>query len=236
MTMPEIVSEVNFLLGFPANENIEEAQPEQAVNIAFRELKRYIKTPVDMTVPYSRRLDLMKLGIHTKRVISVFAARPRLGLSLGSIESGNVFEVATAVNTFGYGGTAGRVNINPIMNEMALAQVRNALTTDFQWTWDPHNKVIYCPHRAPVPHSVTIRYVPDYKDVSELTGDTWIDYLIRMSVANMKLAQGRSMSKYVIEGSNVSNDGAARIEEARAELEVIRAELDAKRSKLVVVN
>ena len=68
MTMEEIVDQVNFMLGIPANENIEELQPEKAVLIAFRELKRYIRTPVDATVPYSTRLDLKALGIKTKKI------------------------------------------------------------------------------------------------------------------------------------------------------------------------
>lgn len=49
MTMNEIVEQVAFMLGLPANENVEGMQIEQAVNIAFRELKRYMKTPVDKT-------------------------------------------------------------------------------------------------------------------------------------------------------------------------------------------
>ena len=69
MTMNEIVEQVAFMLGLPANKNVEGMQIEQAVNIAFRELKRYMKTPVDKTVPYSPRLDLVKLGINTKRVL-----------------------------------------------------------------------------------------------------------------------------------------------------------------------
>ena len=57
-----------------------------------------------------------------------------------------------------------------------------------------------------------------------------------MSVANMKLAQGRSRSKYTVEGSNVSLDGEALLSEANAELEAIRTELEAHKNKLVMLN
>ena len=236
MTMAEIVEQVSFLLGLPANENVESQQIEKAVLIAFRELKRYIKNPVDKTVPYSTRIDLIKLGIDTVKVLYVQAARPRIGLTLSSIDSGNVFQVAASVNTYSAIGQTSSLNIDPIMTEMAMAQVRNTLGTDFQWKYDLDNQVIYCAHRDPRPSQVTIRYVPNYKDVSEIKSQTWIDYLVRLSEAYMKKSLGRSRSKYTIEGSNVTLDGDILLQEANAELEKIHEELEAKKNKLVILN
>lgn len=236
MTMQEIVDQVSFMLGLPSNDNIEKQQVEKAVLIAFRELKRYMKTPVDITVPYSTRIDLVKQGIKTVKVLYVQAAYPRIGLTLGTIDSGNVFQVAAAVNTYSNIGQTSSLNIDPIMTEMAMAQVRNTLATDFQWKYDVDNQVIYCAHRDPRPTQVTIRYVPDYQDVSEIKSNTWIDYLIRMSEANMKKSLGRSRSKYTVEGSNVSLDGEILLQEANAELDKIREELEKKKNKLVVLN
>ena len=234
--MQEIVQEVSFRLGIPSNTNVEDLQVEQAVLIAFRELKRYMKTPVDKTVPYQPRLDLVKLGIATKKVINVQAAYPRIGLTMNSIDSGNVFQVAAAVNTYSAIGQTASINIDPIMTEMAMAQVRNTLTTDFQWRFDIDNQVIYCTHRDPMPTQVTITYTPDYSDVSEIQNDTWIDYLLRLAEAHMKKSLGRSRSKYRVEGSNVSNDGEILLQEANTELEAIRTELEARKPKLVVLN
>ena len=236
MTMQEIVQQVSFILGVPANENVEGLQVEQAAQMAFRQLKRYMKTPVDKTVPFMKRLDLVKLGINTKKVINVQAAYPRIGLTMSSIDSGNVFQVAAAVNVYSAIGQTSSLNIDPIMTEMAMAQVRNTLTTDFQWRYDIDNQVIYCTHRDPMPAAVTITYTPDYQDVSEIQNDTWVDYLIRMSEANMKKALGRSRSKYKIEGSNVSYDGEQLIQEANTELEAIRTELESRKPKLVILN
>ena len=236
MEMQEVVQQVSFMLGIPANENVEDLQVEQAVEIAFRELKRYMKTPVDKTVPFMKRPDLVKLGINTKKVINVQAAEPRIGLTMNSVDSGNVFQVAAAVNTYSAIGQTSSLNIDPIMTEMAMAQVRNTLATDFQWRYDVDNQVIYCAHREPMPTQVTITYMPDYKDVSEIQNDTWIDYLIRLAEANMKKALGRSRSKYTVEGSNVSLDGEQLIAEANTELEAIRTELETKKSKIVILN
>lgn len=236
MNMQEIVQEVSFRLGIPSNENVEDLQIESAVLIAFRELKRYMKTPVDKTVPYQRRLDLVALGIKTKKILNVQAAYPRIGLTMSSIDSGNVFQVAAAVNTYSAIGQTAALNIDPIMTEMAMAQVRNTLATDFQYRYDIDNQVVYCAHRDPMPTQITITYMPDYTDVSEIQNDTWIDYLLRLSEAHMKKALGRSRSKYKVEGSNVSLDGDILLQEANTELEAIRTELEAKKNKLVILN
>lgn len=236
MTMAEIVDEVSFRLGLPINNNVEAQQVQRAVLAAFRELKRYIKNPVDKTVPYSTRLDLKALGIDTVKVLYVQAAYPRIGLALSSIDSGNVFQVAAAVNSQSLIGSTSRLNIDPIMTELALAQVRNTMTTDFQWKYDLDNQVVYCTHNDPKPAYVTIRYVPNYKDVSEIKSQTWIDYLVRLSEANMKKSLGRSRSKYTIEGSNVTLDGTILLDEANAELEQIREELESKKTNLTFLN
>lgn len=236
MTMEEIVDQVSFMLGIPSNDNVESQQISKAVTIAFRELKRYMKTPVDKTVPFSTRIYLPDVGIHTLKVLYVQAAYPRIGLTMSSIDSGNTFQVAAAVNTYSSIGNTSSINIDPIMSEMAMAQVRNTLSTDFQWKYDSNNQVVYCTHRDPRPASVTIRYVPDYQDVSEIKSMTWLDYLIRMSEALMKKSLGRSRTKYTIEGSNVSLDGDRLLDEANAELEAIREELENKKNKLVVLN
>lgn len=236
MNMSEIVDQVSFMLGLPSNNNVENLDIKRAVMIAFRELKRYMKTPVDKTVPFATRIDLKKLGIKPVKILYVYASTPRIGLTMNSIDSGNVFQVAASVNTYSAIGQTSAINIDPIVTEMGMAQVRNTLSTDFQWKHDPDNEVLYVTHRDPRPTQVTIRYVPDYQDVSEIKSPTWIDYLIRLSEANMKKALGRSRSKYTIEGSNVSLDGDVLLQEANAELETIRAELEAKKSKLVVLN
>lgn len=236
MKMDEIITQVQFDLGLPTSNNIESQNIKQAVLIAFRELKRYIKNPVDKTVPYSTRLDLVKLGIETVNVLNVYPARPRIGLTMSSIDSGNVFQVAAAVNVYSAIGNTTSINIDPIMTEMGMAQVRNTLATDFQWKYDIDNQVIYCAHRDPRPAAVTIQYVPDYKDVSEIKSNVWIDYLIRLSEAHMKKSLGRARSKYTIAGSNVTLDGTILLDEANAELEQIRSELSAKRTNFMMLN
>lgn len=235
VTVDEIVQQVNFLLGIPANNNVEELDVRQAVLIAFREVKRYMRTPTMKTVPYARRIDLPKVGIVTTVVRSVYPAYPKVGLNLTNVESGNVFQLAAAVNAGAMlNSTTG--DLSPVINQLAMAQVANTLSTDFQWVYDLDNQALYVTCKAPTPAQVTVEYVPDYKDVSEIRNQSWIDFVVRLSEAYMKKALGRSRSKYTIEGSNVSLDGETLLSEANAEIENIRQEMENKSNRLVAIS
>lgn len=236
MELKEYVRQVSFLLGLPTNKNIEEVSIQDGVLIAFQEMKRYMNTPVHKTVPYARRIDVAALGIDPAKICNIFPAYPRVGLSMGAIDSGNVFTLAASANAYMGTSPAGLLNLDPIMTELGYAQVRNTLTTERQWAYDPHNKVIYCTYRDPIPAVITIIYVPNYNDVSEIVNQTYINYLLRMSLAFVKIALGRSRSKYRIEGSNVTLDGEQLLTEGNAELEAIRQELGQKTNRLVAVN
>ena len=143
---------------------------------------------------------------------------------------------AAAVNISSGYGNGNTLNIDPIMSQLALQQTRNALSTDLQWSYDQPNQVVYVTHRAPIPATITIRYVPIFSDVSEIVEPTWINYMLRLGLAYAKISLGRTRSKYVIEGSNVTLDGDNLLTEGNAELEAIRNELKAKPSKLRVLN
>lgn len=235
MKMEEIVDQVSFMLGIPANNNVEELQVERAVNLAFREAKRYIRTPALKTVPFSKRIDLVKVGIVTTVVRGVYPANPKVGLNLANVESGNVFQLAAAVNA-GAMLNSTTANLDPIINQLAMAQASNVLSTDWNWRYDLDNQVVYITCKAPVINSVTIDYVPDYKDVSEITNKSWLDIIIRLSEAYMKKALGRSRSKYTIEGSNVTLDGEILLNEANSELEALRTEMQNKSNRLIVLD
>ena len=235
MQMDEIVQQVSFMLGIPANENVENLDVRQAVLIAFREAKRYMRTPALKTVPFSRRINLEKVGIKNTTVRGVYAAQPKVGLNMSNVEAGNVFQLAAAVNA-GAMINSTISNLDPIINQLAMAQASNVLSTDWNWRHDQDNGVLYVTCKAPDPAQVTIDYVPDYQDVSEVKNKSWIDIIIRLSEAYMKKALGRSRSKYTIQGSNVTLDGEILLNEANAELEALKSAMESKSNRLVVLD
>lgn len=235
MTNQEVVDQVSFMLGIPSNENVEDLDVRQAVQIALREVKRYLRTPALKTVAYARRIELSKVGIVTKTVRGVYPAQPKMGLNLSNVESGNVFQLAAAVNAGAMlNSTTG--NLDPIINQVAMAQASNVLSTDWQWRHDLDNDCLYITCKAPRPGQVTIDYVPDYQDVSEIKSNSWVDIVVRLAEAYMKKALGRSRSKYTVEGSNVTLDGETLLTEANADLEALRQEMEQKSNRLVVLD
>ena len=230
-----MVDEISFNLGIPGNELVENISIDKAVLIAFRRVKQYIKTPVDKTVAFSHRIDLPAVGIHAKKILSVQPSRPRVGLTNGSFDGANVFQLAAALSTQVAVGTANAMNMDPIMTELATVQLRNTLTTDMHWKHDVDNDVLYCTYKEPLPTTITITYTPDYQDVSEIKQVSWTTYIVRMATALMKQALGRSRSKYRVEGSNVSLDGETLLSEGNAEMEQLLEELESRRTKITVV-
>lgn len=235
MNMDEIVDQVSFMLGIPANENVEELDIRKAVLIAFRDAKRYLRTPALKTVPFSTRIDLVKANIITRTIKAVKPAYPKVGLNLSNVNSGNVFQLAAAIN-YGALVNSNTGDLTPIVNQLAMAQVSNVMATDIQWNYDLDNQALYITCKDPKYSMVTIEYVPDYKDVSEIKNQSWIDIIIRLSEAYMKKALGRSRSKYTIAGSNVSLDGETLLSEANQEFEALRTEMESKSNRLVILD
>ena len=77
-----------------------------------------------------------------------------------------------------------------------------------------------------MPTSITIQYIPEFKDVSEIYTPYWISYLKRLSVAYAKECEGRIRSKYTLNSGTYNLDGNTLLQEAQSELQQIRTELN----------
>ena len=234
MQIEEIVDQIGFVLGIPANDNVEGVDISKAVGIALREAQAYMSVPVYKTLPFSTRIDLGKHDIRTTRVKDVSPAYPKVGINMSNMDSSNVFQLA-ASQKYSSAISSSR-NMDPIINQLAMAQLSNQLSTDFQWKHDLENDCLYITCKQPRPSQITISYIPEYKDVSEVKSKAWINLIIRLAEAYTKKALGRSRSKYTVEGSNVSLDGQILLDEANAEIEAIHEEMENKTNRLVIVN
>ena len=75
-------------------------------------------------------------------------------------------------------------------------------------------------------------YIPRFDDVSQITSDFWIDNLVRLAVANSKIAVGRVRSKFKQSNALWSLDGDTLLQEGTTELTALREKLEAS-SQLV---
>ena len=66
------------------------------------------------------------------------------------------------------------------------------------------------PHK---PTKITVEYVPEYQDVSEIVSDYWIDQLMKMCIAYTKIVVGRVRSRYTQSGALWQQDGEAILQE-----------------------
>ena len=78
----------------------------------------------------------------------------------------------------------------------------------------------------PFTNAITIQYIPDYKDVEEITEVFWMDIILRLATAYAKQAIGRIRSKYTLNSSAYSLDGEAMLQEANTEIQEIRTFLE----------
>lgn len=185
--------------------------------IAFEDLKNYMQTIHTMSCDYSPTIDLTG-----KKVANVkYILRSR---------NNNMTITGMDTNMFIY-QTQGQYGMNQwakdqITYNLLINQVRNTLSTDMDFNFDKVNEKLYIYAQYPIPNSITIGYVPDFQDVSEIYVPYWMSYLKRLAVAYAKETEGRIRSKFTLNSATYNLDGDKLLSEAQAELSQIRSELN----------
>ena len=219
MTLSEYTDEILFSLGGGYVDVEIEKDIPRCVNKAFREVKAYIVTPAYMTVPYGASLNGVgtTIDLSDKNVYDVICVmRP---------DSYNSMSMNT-LDVFGLNLTYSAITNNEAYaNRMFRLQQMNTISTDLDFVWDAHTKQLSVVMNPPFTNQVTIEYVPDYKDVEEITEVFWQDIILRLATAYAKQVIGRIRSKYTLNSSTYSLDGDRMLEEANAEIADIKQKL-----------
>lgn len=219
MTLAEYTDEILFSLGGGYVDVEIEKDIPRCVNKAFREVRSYIVTPAYMTVPYGASLNGVgtTIDLSDKNVYDVICVmRP---------DSYNSMSMNT-LDVFGLNLTYSAITNNEAYaNRMLRLQQMNTISTDLDFIWDAHTKQLSVVMNPPFTNQVTIEYVPDYKDVEEITEVFWQDIILRLATAYAKQVIGRIRSKYTLNSSTYSLDGDRMLEEANAEIADIKQKL-----------
>ena len=215
MTMAEYVDDIMLMLGGDiVDVEIEKSIPK-CVNKAFREIKQYVTTPAYMTLPFGARANGVgcTIDLSDKNVYSVVnVMRP---------DSYNSLSMNT-LDVFGLNLTYSAVtNLNAYANRMMQLQEINTISTDLDFIWDAHNKQLSVTMNPPFTSMVTIQYIPDYKDVEEITEMFWVDLILKLATAYAKQVTGRVRSKYTLNSAQYNLDGETLIAEAQTEIQEI---------------
>jgi hypothetical protein len=199
---------------------------DQVLNAALREVQRYIDTTVIKTIPFDNCIDLSDYNVSS--VSRVYRAR---GFMANDTESGGTTpaDPMYASQWQLLSGTGNMYNFNDYVFNYAayntLQQIRNTTSTDLAFRYDKSSNKLYVNIATSKPQSITIEYVPRYKDVSEITSDYWIDIIVRLATAIAKVTLGRIRTRYTQSNALWTQDGQQMLDEGNAELTDIREKL-----------
>lgn len=203
---------------------------DRIIKSSLRELQRYISSSNLITVPYKQCIDLSNPEdtngeqLNVNSVIMVYRTED---LSGGSSNSAGAMSDPMQVAQWQLLSGMGNLNYfqDAVYNYGAwtsLEQIRNTLSTDLAFKFDKATNKLYINVSEGTPSTITIEYIPVFKDVSEVTSDYWIDILVRLSLAQVKVAVGRVRTRYVQSNALWSQDGDTILQEGKEELDNIR--------------
>lgn len=203
---------------------IDDATIDKVIKSALTEVQRYIDTTVIETIPYKKCIDLSPRKINA--VVSVY--RTEGFNSADANGSTDPMYVTQWQLLSGIGNMATFQNyLSNYQSWLTTMQMRNTLSTDLAFRYDKHTNLLYINISTGLPENITIEYVPQYEDVSQIDSDFWEDILIQLAVAKLKIVLGRIRSKYTQSNALWTTDGETLLNEGNTELTNLRTQLQA---------
>lgn len=220
MTLAEYTDEIIFTLGGSVVTVEIEKDIPRCVNKAFREIKQYVTTPAYMTIPFAAQaqgigatVDLKDKNVYS--VINVMRPDSYNSLSMNTLDVFGLNAVYSAIT-----------NMDSYAQRMIRLQQMNTISTDLDFLWDAHRKQLSVTMNPPFTNMITIQYIPDYRDVEEITETFWEDKILKLATAYAKQVLGRIRSKYTLNSSQYSLDGETLLNEANTEIQEIKTFLE----------
>lgn len=217
MTREEYIEDVKISLGAPVVEVEVEEIIGKLVDKAFREVSRYVVETKFLTIPYSDQgIDLTKY--HVNSIIQIFRTKnpSRVADFTGIYAQTALYN---SNNTY-----PSNLLLSDYIYRTQLNQLKSSISTDLDFTYD--KPILHIATFYPRPDKVTIAYIPEFRDVSDIKEMFWINYIQRLALAFTKESLGRVRGKYKLSSSLYTLDGDMLVSEGIAERDTIRAELN----------
>lgn len=229
MTMQEYIDEIRLeITGDVLELEIGDDILIKLVNKAFREVKRYIDITRLVTIPFARCINLADTELETSNIVKVYRSQSYISENNDNNLS-HITDPMYAQRWATYGGMGlAMYNLSDYIMNFAswnsLLQIRNTYSTDLYFKQDLQDKKLYI-NVEDTPTKITIEYIPDFKNVEEITDPYWTDILVRLSIALTKLTLGRIRSRYTQSNALWQQDGDTLLAEANDELQTLRETL-----------
>lgn len=226
MDMQAIKDEIQLkLTGDVLNLELSDTALTKLINVSLREVQRYIDTIALITIPYEKCIDLSNYKVSS--VVGVRRAEGYVGETVEGTSSQVDPLYASQWQLLSGLGNVGQLT-DYAYNYSAwntLLQIRNTTSTDLAHYFDKITNKLYINVSSNLPNKISVLYIPRFDSVDEITSDFWIDVLIRMCVAQAKIAVGRVRSKFKQSNALWVLDGDSLLEEGNTELTNLRQEL-----------
>lgn len=217
MTREEYIEDIELELGSPIVEIENREVLGKLVDKAFREIRQYILETRYLTISYtSTRIDVSPYKINSVVQILRTTNPSRIGdftdiYSLSTLNAANNSPANLMLSDYVY-----RTQMN---------QLKSTMSTDLDFTFDKATQSLYINTYYPRPDKVTVVYIPEFSDVSDVKEQYWTNYIQRLSLAYAKISLGRIRGKYELSSSLYKVDGSQLIQEGLSERDQIRQEL-----------
>ena len=120
-------------------------------------------------------------------------------------------------------------NFNDFTSRVAswnlMGQISNTLSTDLDYYYEDATSKLYINSNLNLGDMVTIEYVPRYESVEDVTSDYWIDIIMRLAKAQVKITVGTIRTRYTQTNALWTQNGQDMLDTGRAELAELRAHL-----------
>ena len=218
MTREEYIDDIKTSLGAPVVDiELENQLIGKIVDRAFKEVSRYITETRYVTVPFSGDVIDVK-GLKISSVVQIF--RTDSPSRIGDLTD------PIAIAALSQNSSLSGLSLSDYAYRTQLAQLKSTITTDLDFTFDKVEDKLYVNTFHPKPSRLTIGYIPEFKDVSEVTEQYWVNFILRLAIAFTKETVGRVRSKYELSSSLYKLDGDRLVSEGIAERDAVRQELD----------
>lgn len=229
MIMREVIEEIKLeITGGLLELEIDDPTIELAVKKAMREMERFWDETTMVTVPFSSCIDLtdseLDLKENANTIVDVFRTD-----AVGDVADNGINDPMFAQQWMLFSNAGTMYNLNEYVLNYAswntLLQTKNTISTDMAFKEDKHNNKLYINHYMDTPRYVTIEYIPKLKNVEDIQSDYWIDVLVKLSIAIVKIMLGRIRTRFTQSNALWTQDGETILNEGKEELTALRERL-----------
>lgn len=225
MKMEMYVHDILLSLGNPILDIEIKDSIDEIVDMAFREVRHYITDTRTLTIPYSNKMHIDD-DIPINSVVYIMRTSTPNRIS--------DFQDIMYLNS--RRGTMQYVSLTDYNRAMLTNQMKNTISTDLEFYWDKDNRDLYVNANYPIPSSISVVYIPEYKSVEDVKESFWENLIKRLALAMTKETLGRIRGKYTLNSATYNLDADQLLSESQQELQEIRTYLNENSDMLLPID